>query len=61
MIYSLYEQVDRTRVEQLIAKNDFDDDVKKQLKKYLRKYDRAHKAFRVDYETQGLMIGRKYA
>ena len=34
MIYSLYEQVDRTRVEQLIAKNDFDDDVKKQLKKY---------------------------
>jgi hypothetical protein len=61
MIYSLFEKADRTRVEQLIAKNDFDDDVKKQLKNYLKKYDRTNKAFRVDYETQGLGIGRKYA
>jgi len=61
MITSLFEQVERTRIEQLIAKNDFDDDVKKQLKNYLKKYDRLQKAFRVDYETQGLGIGRKYA
>ncbi len=61
MITSLFEQVERIRVEQLIAKNDFDDDVKKQLKNYLKKYDRLQKAFRVDYETQGLGIGRKYA
>ena len=61
MIYCLYEHVERTRVEQLIAKNDFDDVVKKQLKNYLKKYDRSQKGFKVEYETQGLMIGRKYA
>ena len=61
MIYSLYEHVDKLRVEQLIKHNDIDDDVKKQLKNYLKKYDRVQKAFRVEYETQGLGIGRKYA
>ncbi|MHA2031925.1 MAG: primase-helicase family protein, partial [Candidatus Kariarchaeaceae archaeon] len=57
----MYEHVERSRVEQLIAKNDFDDVIKKQLKNYLKKYDRSQKGFRVDYETQGLMIGRKFA
>jgi hypothetical protein len=61
MIYCLHEHVDRSRVEQLIAKNDFDDDVKKQLKAYLKMFDKYHKGFKVEYETQGLMIGRKYA
>ena len=61
MIYCLYEQVERTRIEQLIAKNDFEDDVKKQLKNYLKKFDKVQKAFRVEYETQGLGIGRRYA
>jgi hypothetical protein len=61
MIYCLYEHVDRTRVEQLIKNNAIDDDVRKQLKSYLRKYDNGNKAFKVEYEQQGLMIGRKYA
>ena len=58
MIYCLYEHVDRTRVEQLIKHNAIDDDVRKQLKSYLRKYDNGNKAFKVEYEPQGLMIGR---
>ena len=61
MIYSLYEHIDKRRVEQLIKHNDIDNDVKKQLKKYLKNYDPTHKGFKVEYETQGLMIGRKYA
>lgn len=61
MIHSLYEHIDKRRVEQLIKHNDIDNDVKKQLKKYLKNYDPTHKGFKVEYETQGLMIGRKYA
>ena len=61
MIYCLIEHIDKRRVEQLIKHNDIDNDVKKQLKKYLKNYDPTHKGFKVEYETQGLMIGRKYA
>ena len=61
MISSLYEHIDKRRVEQLIKHNDIDNDVKKQLKKYLKNYDPTHKGFKVEYEPQGLMIGRKYA
>jgi len=61
MIYCLFEHIDKSRVEGLIKHNEIDNDVKKQLKKYLKNYDPTHKGFKVEYETQGLMIGRKYA
>jgi hypothetical protein len=61
MISCLYEHIEKQRVEQLIKHNDIDNDVKKQLKNYLKKYDHTHQGFKVEYETQGLMIGRKYA
>lgn len=61
MIYQLYEHVSKKRVEQLMNHPELDSDVKKQLKAYLKNYDPKHKGFRVEYETKGLMIGRKYA
>jgi hypothetical protein len=61
MINCLHEDVDRARVEQLIRTNTLDDDSKKQLKACLKMFDKHHKGFKVEYETQGLMIGRKFA
>lgn len=57
----LYEHIEKKRVEQLIKSIDIDADVKKQLKSYLKNYDQKNKGFRVEYETRGLMVGRKYA
>ena len=50
------EHIDKKRVEQLIKKDDVDDDLKKQLKSYLRKYDYKKGGFLVEYEVKG--IGR---
>ena len=57
----LYETIERSRVEQLLAEPTLDQDTLKQLKCYLKKYDTSHKGFKVEYETQGLMVGRRYA
>jgi hypothetical protein len=61
MINTLYEHVEKKRVDQLIQNQDLDDEVRKQLKNYAKRYDKVQLGFRVDYESQGLMIGRKYA
>lgn len=53
--------MERTRVERLLAEPSLDQDQLKQLRSYLKKYDSSHKGFKVEYETQGLMIGRRYA
>ena len=55
------EHIDKKRVEQLIKKDDVDDDIKKQLKSYLRKYDYKKGGFLVEYENKGIGRGRKYA
>jgi len=55
------EHIDKKRVEQLIKKDDVDDDLKKQLKSYLRKYDYKKGGFNVEYEVKGIGRGRKYA
>ena len=55
------EHIDKKRVEQLIKKDDVDDDVKKQLKSYLRKHDSKKGGFFVEYENKGIGRGRKYA
>ena len=55
------EHIDKKRVEQLIKKDDVDDDLKKQLKSYLRKYDYKKGGSLVEYENKGIGRGRKYA
>lgn len=61
MINVLYEHIKYEKVQSLINNYEIDDDSKKQLKSYLRKWDKKEKAFRIEYETEGLCIGRKYA
>jgi hypothetical protein len=57
----LYETIEKSRVERLLSCIDIPDDCRKQLKQYLKKYDNKKKGFFVEYETHGLMLGRKYA
>lgn len=61
MISMLYEHISYHKVQSLINNFEIDDGSKKQLKAYLKNWDNKNKAFRVEYETQGLCIGRKYA
>jgi hypothetical protein len=61
MMTCLYENIDKSKVQQLINCQEIGSECCKQLKNYLKKYDHQKKAFRVEYEPQGLMIGRKYA
>jgi len=57
----LYEHIEPKKIEALIHHPDIDTPIKTSLKKYLKNWDNKHKAFKVEYENQGLMIGRKYA
>lgn len=61
MTQQLYEHVSKHLVQRMMAHNDIDSDVKKQLKSYLKNYDSKNKGFKVEYEHKGLGIGRLYA
>ena len=61
MSYTLYETITQSKILNLIGHNDISDDEKKQLKGYLKNYDKKKQAFKVEYSTAGLDIGRKYA
>lgn len=56
-----YEHIDLQRVMDLSQHPNVHEDVKKQLMKYIKLWDARKKAFKVEYDTSKISIGRKYA
>ena len=57
----MYEKIEPKKIEALINHPEIDTPIRNSLKKYIKTWDNKHKGFKVEYETKGLMIGRKYA
>jgi hypothetical protein len=57
----MYERIEPKKIEALINHPEVDTPIRNSLKKYIKQWDNKHKGFKVEYETKGLMIGRKYA